>query len=313
MDITLVDTHGNKVEMPSKYDEFSSLANRNYSDCTETAARNALLLQETMEKYGFKGYEKEWWHFSDTDEYPVDKIFDPACTFLWYADCEEFISLRTAPSTTADVITRIPAGEEMTLLGWDGDFAMVSYQRHQGYVMGSYVKPTEQDVVRIYHQYVRYVKDSKPLKTVDLFYPDMDEDGLKELLFYYVDRFGGTQPDIVTIREGKAVSLLDDALFDRDFFLCEDNVIGQWGEGSGGTTYWFYKVENQHLKNLDCLVFIYNESTWYRSPDYTGSWDTMVPINEEERKTVAEQYIPLDSMGEDYMNTLVFGLEDISW
>lgn len=139
VDITLVDAQGRELTMPSGFDEFSPLADRDYSDCSAIAAENALMLQETMEKYGFKGYQKEWWHYSDTDEYSVDKVFDPAFIYTWYADCNEFISLREEPSTAAPVITRIPVNGEMILLGWDNDFALVNYQGNQGYVLGSYI------------------------------------------------------------------------------------------------------------------------------------------------------------------------------
>ena len=78
VDLTLVDARGQEIEMPTGFDDFSALADRNYSDCTETAAANARLLQETMEKYGFSSYFGEWWHFSDTQTYPVEEIFEPA-------------------------------------------------------------------------------------------------------------------------------------------------------------------------------------------------------------------------------------------
>ena len=78
VDLTLVDARGQEIEMPTGFDDFSALADRNYSDCTETAAANARLLQETMEKYGFSSYFGEWWHFSDTQSYPVEEIFEPA-------------------------------------------------------------------------------------------------------------------------------------------------------------------------------------------------------------------------------------------
>lgn len=94
-----------------------------------------------MEKHGFAGYFGEWWHFSDTEKYEVERVFDPALVSSWYAECEEFISLRTEPSTSADVITRIPVNGEFTLLGYTGDFSMVSYHGLVGYVLTSYTAP----------------------------------------------------------------------------------------------------------------------------------------------------------------------------
>ena len=77
VDITLVDMDGNELEMPTGFDDFSVKADRDYSDCTETAAAHGELLEILMEKHGFRGYFAEWWHYSDTDEYPVEESFTP--------------------------------------------------------------------------------------------------------------------------------------------------------------------------------------------------------------------------------------------
>ncbi len=78
VDITLVDADGNELEMPTGFDDFSAKADRDYSDCTQTAAAHAELLEVLMEKHGFRGYSAEWWHYSDTDEYPVEESFTPS-------------------------------------------------------------------------------------------------------------------------------------------------------------------------------------------------------------------------------------------
>ena len=77
IDLTLVDENGVEVEMPTGFDDFSARADRNYSDCTETAANNAQLLEILMEKHGFTGYAGEWWHYSDNTSYPVEDVFEP--------------------------------------------------------------------------------------------------------------------------------------------------------------------------------------------------------------------------------------------
>lgn len=143
VDLTLVDDKGREVTMPTGFDDFSPLADRDYGDCPGEAAGNARFLQKIMEKHGFSGYFGEWWHFSDAKKYEVERVFDPALVSSWYAECEEFISLRTEPSTSADVITRIPVNGEFTLLGYTGDFSMVSYHGLVGYVLTSYTAPAE--------------------------------------------------------------------------------------------------------------------------------------------------------------------------
>ena len=77
VDVTLVGLDGTELEMPSAFD-FSNKANRDYSDSTKTAADHAELLEILMEKHGFDGYFDEWWHFYDTDQYPVEKDFTPS-------------------------------------------------------------------------------------------------------------------------------------------------------------------------------------------------------------------------------------------
>lgn len=81
VDVTLIDLNtGEELEMPSGFDEFSAQGDRDYSDCTAEAAANAALLEKIMVRYGFKPYSAEWWHYSDTDSYPVEETFEPPVT-----------------------------------------------------------------------------------------------------------------------------------------------------------------------------------------------------------------------------------------
>lgn len=71
IDVTLVLADGSEIEMPTGFDDFSDKADRDYSDVSSAAKDNALLLQRTMEKYGFKGYNGEWWHYADSEDYEI--------------------------------------------------------------------------------------------------------------------------------------------------------------------------------------------------------------------------------------------------
>ncbi|MBQ6844018.1 MAG: M15 family metallopeptidase [Agathobacter sp.] len=77
IDITIVDEFGEELEMPTGFDDFSTYADRDYSDCTEEARENALFLETLMIKNGFKAYRGEWWHFTDETAYPVETEFSP--------------------------------------------------------------------------------------------------------------------------------------------------------------------------------------------------------------------------------------------
>lgn len=142
VDVTLVYEDGTELSMPTGFDDFSKLADRDYTDCGAEAAANALLLEQVMEKYGFKPYYGEWWHFTDTQDYAVEQTFEPVAAAVYYADCNEFISLRTQPSTSAQVITKILAGEEFRVVAICADFALVEYRNAFGYVLRDYIQPS---------------------------------------------------------------------------------------------------------------------------------------------------------------------------
>ena len=72
VDVSLLALDGSEVLMPTGFDDFSALADRDYSDCDQLAAEHAILLENIMSEAGFKPYFGEWWHFSDVDEYPVE-------------------------------------------------------------------------------------------------------------------------------------------------------------------------------------------------------------------------------------------------
>lgn len=75
VDLTIVDTNGNPVEMPSEFDTFDATADTDYTDCMDSQKVHAEYLTSIMKNAGFNGYEKEWWHFSDSTDYDYqDKL-----------------------------------------------------------------------------------------------------------------------------------------------------------------------------------------------------------------------------------------------
>lgn len=143
VDITLAFADGTELVMPTGFDDFTKLADRDYSDCSQEAAANAVFLEQVMQRYGFRPYSGEWWHYTDTQSYPVDEIFEPIAVSLCCADCNEYISLRTKPSTTAQVITKILVGEQFKVVAKCGDFVRIEYKNLNGYVLSGYIRPVE--------------------------------------------------------------------------------------------------------------------------------------------------------------------------
>lgn len=67
-DLTLTDQDGKDIEMPTPFDDFTGAAKRSEkSSWTPAAQKNYDILNGTMQKAGFVGYENEWWDFRDSD------------------------------------------------------------------------------------------------------------------------------------------------------------------------------------------------------------------------------------------------------
>lgn len=81
VDVTLVDSKGKELEMPTGFDEFNTTAYRN-AFMSNNVKKNVDLLTEIMVKNGFSPIETEWWHFDDSnaDSYPIQN--DPLSKFL---------------------------------------------------------------------------------------------------------------------------------------------------------------------------------------------------------------------------------------
>jgi len=65
VDVTLVDSSGNELQMPTTFDDFAPRAHHDYRNLPEGAIRNRALLKGVMEKRGFIPLAEEWWHYDD--------------------------------------------------------------------------------------------------------------------------------------------------------------------------------------------------------------------------------------------------------
>lgn len=79
VDVSLVDSTGIELQMPTDLDDFSQKASHSYMDLTDEQIKNRKILKDIMEKYGFVNLESEWWHYDlkNYAEFPVvDLSFD---------------------------------------------------------------------------------------------------------------------------------------------------------------------------------------------------------------------------------------------
>ncbi|HBN82422.1 MAG TPA: hypothetical protein DDZ89_01115 [Clostridiales bacterium] len=83
IDMSLVDSTGKEIEMPSPMHTFDQTSRRSNPGMSEEARRNMDYMTDIMIQCGFVKYEWEWWHFNDdncydypvTDHYYYDFIF----------------------------------------------------------------------------------------------------------------------------------------------------------------------------------------------------------------------------------------------
>lgn len=73
VDITMVDSWGREVEMPTDFDDFTGQAHRESPDMSPAAKANMDLLTNVMIRNGFQTIDFEWWHFEDNQwaQYPL--------------------------------------------------------------------------------------------------------------------------------------------------------------------------------------------------------------------------------------------------
>ena len=64
VDISLVDSVGNELNMGTTFDFFGEEASHNYQNLSDEILVNRRLLKEIMLKHNFKSFDSEWWHYN---------------------------------------------------------------------------------------------------------------------------------------------------------------------------------------------------------------------------------------------------------
>jgi len=76
VDMTLVDSLGNELDMGTEFDYFGLKAYSVFYGLSDTILKNRQLMWSVMHKYGFKEIKTEWWHLSHYScmRYPISDI-----------------------------------------------------------------------------------------------------------------------------------------------------------------------------------------------------------------------------------------------
>ncbi len=77
VDVTLVDSQGRELQMPTGFDDFTPRADHHYQDLPDQVIRNRELLKGLMEKTGFISLPEEWWHYDDENWMQFDLMDIP--------------------------------------------------------------------------------------------------------------------------------------------------------------------------------------------------------------------------------------------
>ena len=65
VDLTIINLKtGAELNMGTGFDNFSDTAFHSFTQLPEEVLQNRMLLKSSMENYGFKAYNEEWWHYS---------------------------------------------------------------------------------------------------------------------------------------------------------------------------------------------------------------------------------------------------------
>jgi len=73
VDLTLFDLRkGRELNLGTGFDNFTDTAHHGFKDLKPDVIFNRNLLKTTMEKFGFRALETEWWHYS----WPNDRKYD---------------------------------------------------------------------------------------------------------------------------------------------------------------------------------------------------------------------------------------------
>ncbi len=74
IDLTLVDSEGEELDMGTPFDFFGEEAHQDYKGHSDAVNRHRYILRSTMKKYGLEQIRTEWWHYSyRAKTYPLEE------------------------------------------------------------------------------------------------------------------------------------------------------------------------------------------------------------------------------------------------
>ena len=112
---------------------------------------------------------------------------------------------------------------------------------------------------------------------------DLDGDGQDELLLFNRDK---TLSNVAGVLNGTAREILSGS----SLYLCAENVLEYWGEGSGGSGCTYYQLENKTAVPIESITYRGNNDQWYRDRDFDFMKEDLTPITNEEYQRIVDTY-----------------------
>lgn len=93
-----------------------------------------------LKKYLSDGCSRDYQRFVYGDSLEQNTDYDNYLGTMRIANCKNWVSLRSSPSTKASTVVRIPVGEYVEAYKYNKKFAECYYNGMHGYVLNKYLK-----------------------------------------------------------------------------------------------------------------------------------------------------------------------------
>lgn len=115
----------------------SNVTLRSYASTTAPAV-TSVPLGATVTAYGQEG-SFTYCSYGGMTGYILSQYLGASSTRR-IINCKSFVTLRSAPSTTASALAQVPLGATVEYIGYAGNgFAQCSYNSHEGYILSQYL------------------------------------------------------------------------------------------------------------------------------------------------------------------------------
>lgn len=135
------DVKAERIDTLATYEQVEVLGYENRFAHVRWGDEEGYVLAEYLNKGTYQAPSSQEAEEPAQSEQPEQEQESQAST--WTASCEEYLTLRSEASLSAESLGRVPAGAKLSVLGYSGLFAQVRYEGQEGYVLSGYLTSQE--------------------------------------------------------------------------------------------------------------------------------------------------------------------------